>query len=493
MKILTSAQIRSADAYTIANEPISSIDLMERAAAACVRWIEEHFPVKSSIKIFCGPGNNGGDGLAIGRMLLHSGYSCDIYLPRVANKYSPDFFENERRLHEAFPDSINEIKSENDFPLTGPGDVVVDALFGTGLSKPIDGLYAKLIEYLNNSGAEIISIDCPSGLFSDKPTEGTAVIQSKNALTFQTVKLAFMFPGNEKFVGDFQVLDIGLDKRFLEDVQSENYFLTKESIQPFLKQRTKFSHKGTYGHALIIAGSKGKMGAAVLAVKAALRTGAGLVSAMIPSSGIDIMQISCPEAMVVTGKIDFEKFSGIGIGPGLGTDEKSASSFEKILKQSKKPLVIDADALNIISKNKKLLKRIPLQSILTPHPKEFERLAGKSKNDFERHALQISFSKKYKVYVVLKGAHTCITTPEGKSYFNSTGNPGMAKGGSGDVLTGMITSLLAQDYSPEVASLLGVYLHGLAGDFAAEKKGKDGMVAVDMIESLPEAWRILRR
>jgi len=492
MKILSSEQIRSVDAYTIANEPISSIDLMERAATACAGWIKEHVPLKSAIRIFCGPGNNGGDGLAIGRMLLQSGYKCQVFIPRVTDKYSSDFLENERRLHDTFPDSIYEIKSENDFPLIGNNDVAVDALFGTGLSKPIDGLYAKMVNHLNKSGAEIIAIDSPSGLFADKVTESDSVIQAEHTLTFQSPKLSFMFPVNEKFVGEFHVLDIGLHKKFIEGIQSENSFLTKEIIQPFLKRRTKFSHKGTYGHALIVAGSKGKMGAAVLAVKAALRTGAGLVSAAIPSSGIDIMQISCPEAMVATGKIDFGNYSGVGIGPGLGTDDKAISTLEKFLKQSKKPLVLDADALNIISQNKKLLKKIPAGSILTPHPKEFERLAGKSKNDFERHALQISFSVKHKVYLVLKGAHTCISTPEGKSFFNSTGNPGMAKGGSGDVLTGMITSLLAQNYSPEEASLLGVYLHGLAGDLAAEKKGMDGMVAGDLVELIPEAWREIR-
>ena len=492
MKILSSAQIRSADAYTIANEPVSSIDLMERAAAACAGWIKEHVAIKSSIRIFCGPGNNGGDGLAIGRMLLQSGYKCQVFIPRIAEKYAADFLENERRLHRDFPESMYDLQSENDFPLTGSGDVVIDALFGTGLSKPVENLYAALINHLNESGAEIIAIDIPSGLFADKDVEGNSIVNAHHTLTFQAPKLAFMFPGNEKYVGTFHMLDINLDREFIEGIPAENYFLTKEIIQPFLKSKSKFSHKGTYGHALIIAGSKGKMGAAVLAVKAALRTGAGLVSAMIPSSGIDIMQISCPEAMVATGKTDLKNYSGIGIGPGIGIDEKAAATFEKIIKQLNSPVVLDADALNIISKEKKLLKRIPAHSILTPHPKEFERLAGKSKQDFERHALQISFSKKHKVYVVLKGAHSCITTPEGKSYFNSTGNPGMAKGGSGDVLTGMIASLLAQGYVSEEAALIGVYLHGLAGDMAAGKIGMDGMVAGDIVRAISDAWKMLR-
>jgi len=493
MKILSSEQIRSADAYTIANEPISSIDLMERAATACTGWIKEHIPIQSSIRIFCGPGNNGGDGLAIARMLLQGGYKCQVFIPRIAENYSADFLENERRLHGSFPDSLHDIKNEDDFPLTGTGDVVIDALFGTGLSKPLEGLYARLIDHLNKSGAEIISIDIPSGLYADHFTQSHAVINAQHTLTFESAKLAFLFSNNEMFVGDFHILDIGLDKKFIEEIQVENFYLTREDLLPLVKYRTKFSHKGIYGHAMIVAGSKGKMGAAVMAVKAALRAGAGLVSAIVPASGIDIMQISCPEAMVVTGKIDPENFSAIGIGPGIGTDEKATASLEKILKQSNRSLVIDADALNIISKNKKLLKKIPTNSILTPHPKEFERLAGKSKNDFDRHELQLSVSKKHNVIVVLKGAHTCITTPDGRSFFNSTGNPGMAKGGSGDVLTGMITSLLAQGYTSEDAALLGVYLHGLAGDLAAEKMGMDGMVAGDVIKSIPDAWRNIRK
>ena len=492
MKILSPDQIRSADAYTIANEPVSSINLMERAATACTAWIREHVPNHSAIRVFCGPGNNGGDGLAIARMLLQSGYKCQVFIPRIAEKYSADFLENERRLQDAFPDSVNDIKNENDFPLIGTGDIAIDALFGTGLSKPLDGLYARLIEYMNKSRAEIIAIDSPSGLYADKFSDLKAIANASHTLTFQSPRLAFMFPENEMFTGEFHVLDIRLDPKFIEDIPAENYFLTQEFIKSFLKPRTKFSHKGTYGHALIVAGSKGKMGAAILAVKGALRTGAGLVSSAIPASGTDIMQISCPEAMLVAGKIDYENFSAIGIGPGIGTDEKAVALLEKILKLSTKPLVLDADALNIISKNKKLLKRIPEKSILTPHPKEFERLAGKSKNDFERHDLQLSFSKKYNVHLVLKGAHTCITTPEGKSFFNSTGNPGMAKGGSGDVLTGMITSLLAQGYSPEHAALIGIYMHGLAGDLAADDNGMDGMIAGDMTEAIPNAWVVLR-
>ncbi|MEO8088217.1 MAG: NAD(P)H-hydrate dehydratase, partial [Bacteroidota bacterium] len=308
----------------------------------------------------------------------------------------------------------------------------------------------------------------------------------------QLPKLAFMFAENEKYVGEFHLLDIGLDHQFISNSISSNLFLTKDFIQSFLKSRKKFSHKGNYGHALIVSGSKGKMGAAVLCVKACLRTGVGLLSAYIPESGNDIMQISCPEAMVATGEIDFEKYTSIGIGPGLGTDDDALGKLNQFLHNTKCPLVLDADALNIISLDKNLLNQVPVNSILTPHPKEFERLFGKSENDFERHQQQLSFSKFHKIFIVLKGAHTCVTTPEGISYFNSNGNPGMAKGGSGDVLTGIITSLLAQGYSSLESSLLGVYLHGMAGDIAADRKGMDGMIARDVVNGIAGAYKELR-
>ena len=493
MKILSASQIRSADAYTIQHEPVSSINLMERAAAACVEWISKNAEKNYSFKIFCGPGNNGGDGLAIARMLLNAGFETKVFIVRESDKYSADFLENEKRLSNYHPLAIQNIKSEKDFPVIGYDDCVIDALFGTGLSKPLTGIFSKLIESINSSDAEIISIDLPSGLYADQHSDGVAIIHANHTLSFQLPKLAFMFAENEKYVGDFHLLEIGLDREFIAEIPAANNYLSKYFLQTLLKPRKKFSHKGNYGHALLVAGSKGKMGAALLAAKGCLRTGVGLLTMHVPETGIDIMQISCPEAMVAIGEMDFNKYAAIGIGPGIGIEAGAKEILKKYFHFAKAPMVLDADALNIISEERELLKLIPANSILTPHPKEFERLAGKTENDFERHELQLFFSKNHKVYVVLKGAHTCITTPDGISYFNSTGNPGMAKCGSGDVLTGIITSLLAQGYSSLESALLGVYLHGLAGDIAADKKGMDGMITRDVVNGVGEAWKNLRK
>ncbi len=492
MKILSASQIRSVDAYTIQHEPVASINLMERAAAACVEWISRSIVPKYSFKIFCGHGNNGGDGLAISRLLLKSGFETKVFIVRESHKYSADFLENEKRLRNYHPLAIHDIKSEKDFPLIGPTDCVIDALFGTGLSKPVSVLFARVIEHINATIAKVIAIDIPSGLFADKHTDGSSIVHADHTLSFQVPKLAFMFAENEKYVGRFHLLDIGLNQNFIAELVSDHFFLTVDFLKIFLRPRKKFSHKGNFGHALLIAGSKGKMGAAVLAAKGCLRSGVGLLTSHVPEDGIDMMQISCPEAMVAIGEIDINKYAAVAIGPGMGTESNAKEMLFKYLHSAKSPLVLDADALNIISEEKDLLKLIPANSILTPHPKEFERLAGETSNCFERHELQLFFSKNHKVFVVLKGAHTCITSPDGMSYFNSTGNPGMAKGGSGDVLTGMITSLLAQGYSSLESALLGVYLHGLAGDIASEKKGIDGMIARDIINGISAALMTLR-
>ncbi len=491
MKIFSASQIRATDAHTIQYEPVSSIDLMERAAKACAEWIAKRTDNKKVFNVFCGPGNNGGDGLAIARLLRQNGFDINTFIIRSGKNYSKDFLENEKRLLELNQSHVHDINQGDEIPEFSKEEYVIDALFGTGLSKPVTGLYAKVIEKINSSGAEIISIDMPAGLFADQHSGSNEIIRASHTLSFQLPKLACMFPENEKYVGQFHVLDIRLFQPFIDEQVSVNHFVTADSIKAFLKPRLKFSHKGNYGHALIVAGSKAKTGAAILATQACLRSGVGLVSVHIPEERLTAMQVSCPEAMIADDIVS-ETYSAIGIGPGIGTDSSAKIMLMRILQSVKVPVVLDADALNIISENEELVGLIPNKSILTPHVKEFERLAGKTSNDFERHELQVSFSKKYQVFMVLKGAHSCITTPEGNSYFNSTGNPGMAKGGSGDVLTGIITGLLAQGYSSEESALLGVYMHGLAGDLAAEKKGMDGMIAGDIVNGISDAWKTLR-
>jgi len=505
MKILTSQQIRAADEYTITHEPITSVDLMERAANACVEWITEKFNTEFSFHIICGLGNNGGDGLAIARLLADKNYTVNVYVIDHSENRSPDFLTNYSRLTSLSKNNlqVKEIKSVEEFKGSfkiNTQSVIVDALFGTGLNKPIQGLTADIIKAINTLPLTIIAIDVPSGLYCDELNELTDLIVRANfTLTFQFPKLSFMLPETAPFVGDFSVLDIRLHTDFITNIHTPNYFVTKEDVQSFLKKRAKIAHKGNFGHALIIAGSYGKIGAAVLASKACIHAGAGLLTTHVPKAGYEIMQISLPEAMVsidndehyISNLIKLDNYNAIGIGPGIGTEQQTQNVLKLLIQNTKVPLVIDADAINILSENKTWLAFIPANSVLTPHPKEFERVTGKAKNSFERLQKQREFSIKNNVYVVLKGAHTSISCPDGIVFFNSTGNPGMATAGSGDVLTGIITALIAQGYNSKQACILGVYLHGLAGDFAAIEKSEEGMTSADIITHLSQGFLYL--
>ena len=441
-------------------------------------------------------GNNGGDGLAIARLLIKDGYhSIYPFIIRHSPKGSSDFEMNEERLKFLAP--VHHIENANQFPKIENGAIIIDAIFGSGLSRPVDGISGEIIELINKSSAKIYAVDIPSGMFCDKlNSENDLVIRSTVTYTFHAPKLTFLLPQNEKYVPAFEVLDIGLNKEYEAAIDSPYEYIDENLVHSLIKKRTKFSNKGTYGHALICAGSYGKMGAAVLSTQAALRSGAGLVTAYVAKTGYQILQISCPEAMVLTGEDeniisqmqDFSKFSALGIGPGIGNDPATVEFMGSLLKTAGKPLVLDADALNIISANRYLRDMLPHGSILTPHPGEFKRLVGEWENDLQKLEKQIEFTEQYKVVTVVKGAHTSVSIPGGKVYFNSTGNAGMAKGGSGDVLTGVITALLAQGYAAHIASITGVYIHGLAGDEAAAHIGQTGMTARDIIHYLPTAF-----
>jgi NAD(P)H-hydrate epimerase len=494
MKILSAAQTRDADAYTISHEPISSIDLMERASQAFVDWFVQQFPHAPRVKVFCGLGNNGGDGLAIARLLSHLHYRVEVWIVRHAEATSADFATNADRLKRLF--IPNEIKLEADVPALVANDLVIDALFGSGLSRPPEGITARVVEAINGSGATVVAVDVPSGLFVDAPNAGPAVVKATHTVTFQLPKLSFLLPQNEPYVGEWHVVDIGLHPQALAGAETPYHFVEESYLKTLVRRRPKFAHKGLFGHALIVAGSHGKMGAAVLAARACLRSGVGLLTLHVPWSGYEIMQISAPEAMCLVdtqGQYisevgDTTAFNTIGIGPGLGTRIETGTAFEKLLQRTTAPMVMDADALNLLAKYPDLLPLLPPQSVLTPHPKEFERLTGKADNDYHRLELLKAFSRKHQVVVVLKGAHTATAWPTGEVYFNVAGNPGMATGGSGDVLTGIITALVAQHYPPGQAAVLGVYLHALAGNLAAEAKGYSALVAPDLIEFLPGAF-----
>ncbi len=496
MHILNSAEIKAWDQYTIKHEPISSVDLMERAAGKCAEWIQLQPWQQKLFKIFCGKGNNGGDGLAIARMLLQAGYSCSIYILETGKPGSEDFQINLQRLSDVTTD-IHILSAENNFPAISNTDLVIDALFGSGLNQPLKELPSKLVQHINSSKATTVAIDLPSGLFIDQSSKENVVVSADHTLTFQCYKLALLVQENAPFIGEVHILDIKLKADFLEANSFPNRVIDETLIKTIFKPRNAFAHKGTFGHALLIAGSYGKMGAATLATRACLRSGAGLTTVYVPKCGYIILQVAVPEAMVLTDEnetylstlpAEIEKYSVIGIGPGIGTKDQTQKMLSFIARRYYKPVVIDADGLNCMALQHHLLKQLPPYSILTPHPKEFDRLFGQHQNDFNRIKTAIQSSAEFNVVIILKGHHTLVTTPTGKCYFNSTGNVGMAKGGSGDVLTGVITGLLAQGYTPEEAALLGVYLHGSAGDLAVKTLSKEALVATDLIRFLSPAF-----
>lgn len=500
MKILSINQIRDADRYTIKNEPIASIDLMERAASKCTEWIRERFETSKPFKIFCGPGNNGGDGLVIARQLALSNYRVEVFIVWYMAEGTPDFNANLKRLSTINNVSITDIKEDTAIPLIRPTDVLVDALFGSGLSRTAEGLAGSVIRQMNTSRNIIISIDIPSGLFADQPVieKDGAIVRAHYTLSFEFPKLAFMLPENEKFVGEWTVLPIGLMDEYVREAETWNYILSHGAMCEMVKTRSRFAHKGQFGHVLIIAGNPGKMGAAVLAAEACLRSGAGLVTVSVPEDSWQILQSSVPEAMISIrpGTYQFidvqalNSYNSIAVGPGLGTSEHAATALKLLIQSTNLPLILDADALNILAMNKTWLAFLPPGSILTPHLKEFERLAGSSVNGWERLQMQRDFSLKNNVYVILKGANTSITTPGGSCYFNTTGNPGMATAGCGDALTGVLAGLMAQGYIPLETALLGTWVHGLAGDLALEESSFEGLITRDLISKLGKAFRL---
>ena len=502
MKILSSSQIRAVDAYTIEHEPISSIDLMERAAEACVDWINNNFFGCRKIAVFAGPGNNGGDGLAIARMLHEMKYEVSVYMLTESGCLLPDALINYQRLRDII------VLTEDTMPELTPPTVVIDALFGTGLSRPLDGLAAKTASHINNSKCIVVSIDMPSGLFCEDNTDNNpfGIIYACYTLTFQQPKLSFFFAENEDYFGKLEILDIGISAEAIENQESKYFVLEQEDISGYIQPRKKFAHKGDFGHACIVAGSSGMMGSCVLASEACLRSGAGLVTARIPKSERLIVQTAVPEAIVSCYGSDCKDnyffyqfddtrmYSAIGIGPGIGKRPDKKLALTILFYGNKEDsyfsgkLVLDADALNIISEKEEMVKDLPHNTIITPHPKEFDRLFGISENGYQRHLKQIEMAQKYSVFIVLKGAHTSIATPDGYCFFNITGNPGMATPGSGDVLTGIIVSLLAQGLSPFQAACAGVWLHGQAGDFAARKKGQQALIARDIIKNIGKTF-----
>ncbi len=502
MKIFTSAQIREIDKYTIENEPIASIDLMERAAGAITEWIITHYEQSYSFAIFAGPGNNGGDALAVARMLALRYYRISVYMVRFSNRLSPDAQTNLNRLQSINSLEIFELKDGDPFPGIEGNAIILDGIFGSGLSRPASGYAADVIQYLNKQPNHKIAIDIPSGLFGEDNTgnDPSNIFRADQTLALQFPSLSFFFAENEQFAGEWHVLPIGLHPEAIAAAKTQYWISDKDYLKNFIRKRYKFSHKGTYGHVLLIAGCYGMMGAAVLAARASLRAGSGLVTVHVPRLGYQIVQTALPEALISIDQSDLifsdfpdlEPFTAVGIGPGLGCKPNSGKGLKNLIDQVKVPLVIDADALNMLSENKEWLQHLRADTILTPHPKEFERLTESASSGFDRHLKQINFAKKYRVIVVLKGAYTSIALPDGRCFFNASGNPGLATAGSGDVLTGIILSLLGQGYKPEIAGILGVFTHGFAGDIASNEKSEEAVIAGDITDCLGKAFQKIK-
>ncbi len=491
-KIFSVDQFKQWDAYTIREKPISSIDLMESAAGKCVEYMGGIFSFGESVAVFCGPGNNGGDGLAIARLLDRIVEKCTVYLTS-SKKGTEEYETNLNR----FKGKGKIVQLSEDEPLPEiEADILIDAIFGVGLNRPAKDFYERIIEHINKqkSNFRVFSVDVPSGMFADKRSIGNPIVFADVTMTFGSEKLAFFMPENGEYTGEVVILDIGLSDDFTPKEKTIYETIESKHAATHLKRRKQFSNKGDYGNACLIAGSYGMMGAAVLSTLGCIRSGAGKVTCYTCEKGYDIIQSCVPEAMCkVSGDkfifnvSDLESFNAIGIGPGIGRHEDHLNLLHKTFKLNK-PLVIDADALNVLSEHQDLYEEIPGESILTPHPKEFERLFGKTNDNFEERELALRMAMKYNIFIILKGRYTCIATPGGKVYINKTGNPGMATGGSGDVLTGILTGFLAQRYKPLEAALLGVYLHGLAGDLAATAWSENSMIASDITKWLGKAF-----
>lgn len=494
MKIFTAPQIKALDRRTIKEQNLPTLELMERAAKAFTNWFSKRYDFRQNVQVLCGIGDNGGDGLAIARLLYERDYDVTVYVLKFSNKFTKDFKRNLESLRYRSIEIIY-VEPGEKLPNLSANAVTIDAILGSGLSRPVEGWLGEIIKQVNENVKTTIAVDIASGLFADGHTENISILP-KQTFCFELPKLAFFFPENYKRVGDWYVDTIQSSKKGIEETTTPYFYITPKIIKKVYRPRSKFDHKGTYGRAMLIVGSKGMMGAGLLAAKACLRSGVGLATVHVPQCGYSIAQTAIPELMVSLDKHpdsfstipDMTRYNAVGIGCGIGESEVTTAALKTLLENTKLPMVIDASALNIIAHNN-WHHLIPKDSIITPHHGEFRRLFGETSNDFERNNLQRLKAKELGIFIILKGAHSSIACPDGNCYFNSTGNPGMATGGSGDVLTGIITAFLTQGYKPLEAALLGVYLHGLAGDLAADEHGFVSMIAGDIIDYLGKAFR----
>ncbi len=501
MKIFPTHLVRKLDEYTMEHEPIASIDLMERAAQALIEAIIRKWDALVPVTVFAGPGNNGGDTLAVARMLSEQNYKVEVYLFNPKGELSADCRTNKERVERMDNIAFTEVSTQFVPPVLTDKHLVIDGLFGSGLHKPLTGGFAAVVKYINSSPGTVVAIDVPSGLMGEDNTLNVRshIVRADVTLTLQFPKLSFLFSENADLVGEWEVIDIGLSPEVIEETETDYYLTEAEEIHAMIRPRKKFAHKGNFGHALLIAGSAGMAGSSVLGARACLRSGVGLLTVHAPKINVPVLQTTVPEAMVLADPnlevfstpVDTDDYQALGIGPGLGKEEETEQALVEQLALCQIPVVADADALNLLANQRKALHTLPKGSVLTPHPKELERLVGKCQNSYERLNKARDLARTAQVHIILKGAYTAVIAPDGKCYFNTTGNPGMATGGSGDALTGIVLALLAQSYPADEAARIATYAHGLAGDFARKKVGETAMTAGDIVQGLPLAWRML--
>lgn len=503
MKIFTGAQTHAQDKYTIEHEPIRGIDLMERAAKNLAAAISSEWSAETPVVVFAGAGNNGGDGLAVARLLAEQGYTVSAYLFNIHDKLSEECEINKQRVMTNKRISVfKEIRETFDPPKLDASTLVIDALFGSGINKPISGGFASLVKYINQSPSKVVSIDLPSGLMPEDNTYNIRanIIRADLTLTIQQKKLCMLLADNQPYLGRVRVIDIRLSEAFAEKTEALYSIQEEAEVRAMLKPRNPFAHKGTMGNALIIAGSYGMSGAAILSSRACLRSGAGKVTVHTPKKNYDVMQTAVPEAVLqldheetyFAEPVDTDDFDALAIGPGIGQNENTAIAMIAQMRRAQCHVIADADALNILSNHRAWMQQLPKGVIMTPHPKEMDRLSGSTSNGcYERLAKCRDLAERLQGYIILKGHYSALCLPDGKIIFNPTGNAGMATAGSGDVLTGIICGLLARGYEQQEACQLGMYLHGLAGDMAAKEIGEESLIASDIINYLPRAFKRL--
>ncbi|MDE7410843.1 MAG: NAD(P)H-hydrate dehydratase [Paramuribaculum sp.] len=501
MKLFSIEDIKAIERATLQQEGVTFHSLVMQMAASAATEIASRWRPSIRTIIFAGHESCGAVGLALAGMLMERGFNPSIYLFNIGMRSINEECKRCRDLlRSKFPDAaLIEVVDKVNLPELKSDDLVIDALFGSELREPLVGGFTSLVRYINDAGATVVSIDVPSGMLGDwnhgvLPRD---TVQASLTLSRQFPRLPFFFSELAERVGEWKVIDAGMNGEASANRVSAYYLIEKDEVRSLLRKRNAFSSKADYGTALLAAGSYGMTGAAVLACNGALRAGAGKVIVRSPRCSVNVLQAAVPEAMVNADDaerniMDFRvnvKYTAMGVGPGIGVNESTIDALELLLKHTTHPLVLDADALNCIAQRPALLSHIPMLSVLTPHSGEFDRLFGEHSSSESRLLKAVDVSRRYRLLILLKGHYTTLVRPDGKIYINSSGTPGMATPGSGDVLTGVITSLMAQGYKPEVAALIGAFVHGKAGELAVERHGEYGVLASDIAANIGTAIR----